>query len=311
MMQNQTSSSSKFYFSNDIEKIIESLFNEYGITIASRMGKEAYIYCLFHENFHSPALSINLKTGLWQCFNPSCGKKGNLRQLYKHITGKSLSRHLTIDPCELQKQIDKGFEEEKEEELSLDSMRVDYHSNEIELLQYLIDRGYSKQTLIDFEVCYSRVKNRVVIPVRDINYVLLGYIGRSIASDQEPKYLYNKGLKRKSLLFNLNNAKKYESVIVCEGSLDCMKVHQSGFKNCVATLGAKVSDEQVSLLRKFFDTIVIFSDNDDAGRSMRDAIITGCLGKEIFQMEIPDGLKDPGDLTEQQINQSFENKIYT
>lgn len=310
-MQNQTFSSSKLYFSNDIEKTIESLFSQYGITIASRMGKEAYIYCLFHENFHSPAMSVNLKTGLWQCFNPSCGSKGNLRQLYKHITGKSLSRHLTIDPCELQKQIDKGFEVDKEEELSLDSMRVDYSSDEIVLLKYLTDRGYSQQTLVDFDVCYSRVKDRVTIPVRDVNYTLLGYIGRSVSPDQEPKYLYNKGLKRKNVLFNLNNAKKYDSVIVCEGSLDCMKVHQAGFKNCVATLGAKVSDEQTSLLRKFFDTIVIFSDNDDAGRSMRDAIIAGCLGKEIFQMKVPDGYKDPGELTDQQIQQSFESKTYT
>jgi hypothetical protein len=310
-MQSQTFSSSKSYSTNKIQSIIETLFQEYGISIYNRLGQEIYIYCLFHDNHHSPAMSINIKTGLWQCFNPSCGKTGNLRQLYHHITGKSLSRHLTIDPIELQREIDKGFNKRKDEELSLESMRVDYSSSEIELLSYLLDRGYSKQTLIDFEVCYSRVKERVVIPVRSVNYELVGYIGRAVSNDQEPKYLYNKGLKRKTILFNLNNAKAYDSVIVCEGSLDCLKIHQAGFKNCVATLGAKVSQEQISLIRKFFDTVIVFSDDDEAGRSMRDDIITGCLGKEILLMQVPEGFKDPGDLTEQQIQQCFQSKIYT
>ena len=308
MMQNQISSHSRLISTDSIENIITKVFNEYGIHINNRIGNEIYVYCLFHENYHSPALSINVKTGLWQCFNPSCGKKGNLRQLYRHITGKSLSRQLTIDPKELQKEIDKGFIKDKEDFLEIDQIRIDYNSDQLNLLNPLLERGFTKQTLIDFEVGFSKIKNRVVIPVRDVSYNLVAFIGRAIEQDQTPKYLYNKGFKRKEVLFNLQNAKSYDSVIVCEGSLDCMKTHQAGFKNTVATLGAKFSDEQTKLLRRFFDTIVIFSDNDEAGRSMSDAIMGACLGKEMYRMQIPEHLKDPGDMTEEQIKESFNNK---
>lgn len=310
MIQSTKSSYSRFYSSSSVETIINTLFDQHGIHVTNRIGNELNIFCLFHENFHSPAMSINVKTGLWQCFNPSCGKKGNLRQLYRHLTGKSLSRELTIDPDELQREIDKGFQEDSDESLSIDSIKIDYESDDVSLLSSLFDRGYTKQSIIDFEIGYSKIKNRVVIPVRDISYNLIGFIGRAVDSDQSPKYLYNKGFKRKDVLFNLQNAKYYDSVIICEGSLDCIKVHQAGFKNVVATLGAKVSDPQIRLMRRFFDSIMIFSDNDDAGRSMRDGIIDGCRGKEIFQLDIPEGLKDPGDMTEKQIQQSIENKKY-
>jgi DNA primase len=213
-----------------------------------------------------------------------------------------------IDPKELQKQIDKGFEVEKDDELVIDHIKIDYLTDEVSYLKYLVDRGYSLNTLKDFEVGYSKVKERVVIPVRDSSYKLIAFIGRAIEQDQVPKYLYTSGFKRKLALFNIQNAKQYDSVIVCEGSLDCLKIHQAGFSNCVSTLGAKVSEEQIKMLRRNFDTIMIFSDNDEAGEAMRSAIINGCQGKEMYVLDIPDGCKDPGEMTEEQIQESFLNK---
>ena len=91
-----------------------------------------------------------------------------------------------------------------------------------------------------------------------------------------------------------------------------MKVSQAGYRNTVATLGAKISANQVKLIRRFFDSVIIFSDNDDAGSEMRDAIIEECRGKELFTVSIPDGLKDPGDMTQEQIVHAIENrKLHT
>lgn len=272
-------------------------------------AKEASLYCPFHKNTHSPAFNINLKTGLWQCFNPSCDRRGNFRQLYKHVTGKAFYKESVIDPVNLQYQIEMGLIQKKEEEISLDSIELDYSSQDaVRNLITLTERGYSLETLEYLEVGYSKIKERVVIPVRDAQYKVVGLIGRATLDGQEPRYLYNTGFKRAIVLFNIQNAKSFDECIVVEGSLDCAKVIQAGFKNCVATLGAKVSEQQVRMLRKYFDRIVIFSDRDEAGDAMKSAIMRSCEGKELFSMVIPDHAKDPGEMSEQEIQQSYNNK---
>lgn len=296
------------YSSNNLEQDIRSLFDSFNINIQTETGKEATIYCPFHKNTHSPAFYINLKTGLWQCFNPSCDKKGNFRQLYKHITGKSYGRENIVDPVNLQYQLEMSLNPPKEEELTLDSVRINYNSEELLNLQSLIERGFTKETLSFLEIGYSKVKDRVVIPVRNTQYEIVGLIGRAVHDWQDPRYLYNKGFKRADVLFNIQNAKRFDECIVVEGSLDCAKVIQAGYVNCVATLGAKVSANQVSMLKKWFDRIIIFSDKDDAGDAMRHAIIDSCEGKELFKMVIPDNLKDPGEMSEQEIQKSYTYK---
>jgi DNA primase len=159
-----------------------------------------------------------------------------------------------------------------------------------------------------FEVGFSIEKNRVVIPVRSHNYELVGLIGRAIESTQQPRYLYNKGFKRADVLFNIHNAKNYNSVIVVEGSVDCMFVHQAGYPNVVATLGAAVSKNQGNMIRRFFDKVILFCDNDEAGMAMRCAMIEMCRGKEISVARIPEGVKDPAEMTKEQIAEAINNK---
>lgn len=299
---------SKLFSSSNIESDIRKLFSDYNITIQSESGKEATIYCPFHKNTHSPAFYINLKTGLWQCFNPSCDKRGNFRQLYKHVSGKSYGRENEIDPKYLQYQLDKAITDKEDTSLSIESIEIDYDSDESLVLTPLVERGLSIDTIRYLEIGYSKIKERIVIPVRDAQYKVVGLIGRAIYDWQEPRYLYNKGFKRADVLFNIQNAKYFEECIVVEGSLDCAKVVQSGFKNCVATLGAKISENQANMLRRYFDKIIIFSDNDDAGSAMRDAIIRSCDGKDISIMVIPDHAKDPCEMSELEIKQSYENR---
>ena len=288
---------------------IDRLFEDYHVDVKSVSGDEYIIFCPFHKNVNTPSFYINSKTGLWQCFNPSCDKKGNFRQLFRHITGRSFDSSVKIDPAELQKKIDAGFIKDKEEELNLSAVEIDY-TNEQQLgkIQPFIDRGLSLNTLKYFEIGFSEAKSRIVIPVRNHYYKVVGFIGRAIDQEQQPRYLYNKGFKRADVLFNLQNAKHYSDVIIVEGSVDAMKVHEAGFPNVVATLGAQVSSFQSRLLRKYFDNIIIFSDNDSAGDAMRDAIIGLCRGKNIFTAQVSQGCKDPGDMNKIQIQQSINIK---
>lgn len=307
------SSSLKSFSVYSMESQIRELFEKSNIMIESQNGQEFNLYCPFHKNRNSPAFFINIKTGLWQCFNPSCGKKGNFRQLYKHITGKPYGKDVTLDPVALKKQIENGFRKNDYiEELDITDVEIDYENeNELANIQMFYDRGLSYETLEYFEIGYSTVKERIVIPVRDQSYKLVGFIGRAIKPEQEPRYLYNKGFKRADVLFNIQNAKKYDSCIIVEGSVDAMMVHQAGFPNVVSTLGAQVSANQIKMIKRCFDSIIIFSDNDDAGNAMKSDIINLCRGKEIYTVENNTGCKDPGEMTSMQIQEIINNKKHT
>lgn len=296
----------------NLEKQIEDLFDKYNIDVKASTGQEFTIYCPFHKNLHTPSFYINYKTGLWQCFNPSCGKKGNFRQLYRQITGKIFAQNSKLDIVSLKNELDRALSyRDKDDDIVLDTVQIDYEDSEqIKFLIPLHERGLSYKTLEKFEIGFSKSKNRIVIPVRNQQYKIVGLIGRAIESTQEPRYLYNKGFKRADVLFNIQNAKNFSEVIVVEGSVDVMKVHEAGFPNVVATLGAQVSKNQVVLLKKYFDRIIIFSDNDDAGNAMRDAIIDLCRGKEIYTAKISDGLKDPAEMQVQDIIDSIQNKTH-
>lgn len=309
MMQMQTSSSSKSFSIGNMENQILELFKNYNIDIITDGGNELNIFCPFHKNLNSAAFYINKKTGLWQCFNPSCAKRGNFRQLYRQITGKSYSKNIAIDPVALAKEIERGFRTDQDSnELDIDNVSIDYNSNEqTNVLDQFIERGIDLETLEYFEVGYSDIKKRIVIPVRDANYKLVGFIGRATMDHQQPRYLYNKGFKRADVLFNIQNAKHHPSCIVTEGSVDAMMVHQAGYNNVVATLGAQVSPNQIKMLKRYFDHIVIFSDNDEAGFAMRSDIIDLCRGKKITEAKIAEGCKDPGEMTKEQIQFSIEN----
>lgn len=297
--------------STSLEKNIRDLFDNYNIQIQNEGMNEVNIFCPFHKNLHSPAFYINMKTGLWQCFNPSCGEKGNFRKLYKKITGKSFGRDLKLDHVTLSNELERSLKYQVEEKKYLDisDIEIDYNDEDaVSNLQTFVERGLELSTLRYFEVGFSDKKNRIVIPVRDAQYNAVGFIGRAILDEQEPRYLYNQGFKRADVLFNIQNAKQHDACIVVEGSVDAMFVHQSGFPNVVATLGSKISEYQFKLLRKYFDQIIIFSDNDEAGEQMRDDILDACVGKELYTVTLPEHKKDPGEMTKTEIIKTIENK---
>jgi DNA primase len=285
---------------------IQKLLDRANVNIQSQGIEEIAIYCPFHRNTDSASCYVNTKTGLWQCFNPSCGAKGNYAQLHRRLLNENPSERHVVDPQTLRFKLNKALSKDEELELSMDNLILDYDLDSAKL-ETLLNRGFELETLKYFEVGFSDKKQRIVIPVRDGSYKVAGMIGRAVHEGQEPRYLYTTGFKRAKILFNLCNAKCYESVIVVEGSLDAMKVHQAGFPNVVATLGSKISEIQFLYLRKCFNEIIIFSDNDVAGEAMKCSIMVSCLGWKIRQIDYPDGRSDPGDMTDDEIRQAVDN----
>jgi DNA primase len=289
---------------------IYNFVNEH-LTIVDEPGDELACYCPFHENTDSPAFYINKHTGLWHCFNAQCGQKGRYTTLVKRLTGVEsvLVQDVSTDKLEQMLTVagkieDEGFDE------AMDRITINYRDPvEVSRLQYLIDRGFHPSVLEHFEVGFSKVQGRAVIPVRDENFKVVGFVGRATSDEVMPKYKYTDKFPRRNIILNLCNAKQYDMAIVVEGSLDHIMVHQAGFPNVVSTMGSTVSPEQLALLNKYFSSLVIFSDNDAAGDNMKGAIIEGAPKKELFVVQYPEGPKDPGDMSSLQIQEAIHTRI--
>jgi DNA primase len=286
---------------------IEEYIVSHGVEVVRDDGAELACLCPFHKNTDSPAFYINKNTGLWICFNPSCAKRGSIRDLMEFFGDKKpLIKEHSLS--EIQKLLVEDEPPQAEDwDASLESIRLKFPGDE-EKCEYFINRGFSTETLQYFEIGFSSKRRRFVIPARNEQSRLVGFIGRTPDANVQPKYLYSKGFPRKDILFNLNHAKRYDSVVVVEGSLDAIKIHQAGFSNVVATLGATVTANHISLLNKYFDEIIIFSDNDEAGQHMAQLIISGCSGKMVKVVDYSETeLKDPGDMGPDLISDMIHN----
>lgn len=143
---------------------------------------------------------------------------------------------------------------------------------------YLSRRGIHADTAVHFGAGYyagpGLLRGRVVIPIHNEHGQLLAYAGRSI--DQVgPKYKLPGGFAKSQVLFNLHRAlaQGQDSVIVVEGFLDCMKVHQSGHACVVALMGCRLSAEQEKLLLERFRKTVWMLDGDLAGQQATRSIV--------------------------------------
>ena len=174
---------------------------------------------------------------------------------------------------------------------------------------YLFGRGLTVPTISTFGLGFcSRgiMRGRIAIPLHDATDNLIGYAGRAVDETQakeEGKYKLPKNLSKKHVLFNLNRARNHieAGLIVVEGYFDAMRVHQAGFPNVVALMGATVSDDQQQLLLDCTDRLALMFDGDEAGIAcMREFYRR--LRRKLFLKEIHLGTgEQPDALSEDRI----------
>ena len=140
--------------------------------------------------------------------------------------------------------------------------------------------GYTDRELIDANLCstgkngklYDRFRNRVMFPIFDLRGSVIAFGGRTIEKDGEPKYLNSSDtlvFKKGRNLFSMNFAKKTQSkrLILAEGYMDVIAIHQGGFENVVASLGTALTPDQCRLMRQYAEEVVISYDSDAAGQN--------------------------------------------
>lgn len=149
--------------------------------------------------------------------------------------------------------------------------------NGAELVEYLRSKGFEDELIKDAGLASyserhgmsSQFWNRVMFPIQDINHRVIGFGGR-VMGDGEPKYLNSPETavfdKRRNL-YGLNYARTARSgnIILCEGYMDVIAMHQAGFTQAVASLGTAFTAEQATLLRRYTDNVLLAYDSDGAG----------------------------------------------
>jgi DNA primase len=113
----------------------------------------------------------------------------------------------------------------------------------------------------------------------------------------ETRYVYSKGFQRRNFLYGSRQFKAdNDKVFLVEGSLDCIRMHQLGFTNTVASMGTKVSPTQRSLLKRLGSEVILAFDNDPAGvvASKEQSQLLLREGYRVGHLRYPQG--DPGDI---------------
>ena len=166
-------------------------------------------------------------------------------------------------------------------------------------------KGYTEQELIDADLVgqkngriYDRFRNRLMFPIIDVRGNVIGFGGR-VLDDSKPKYLNTSETlifnKRKNL-FGLNFAKKtkHDYIILVEGNIDVVALHQHGFDNAVASLGTSLTEEHAVLLSRYTEQVVLTYDSDEAGqRAAQRAIpMLEKVGIKVKVLQMVDA-KDP------------------
>lgn len=145
-----------------------------------------------------------------------------------------------------------------------------------DLYRYLRSKGYGDDILrdtglftMDERGTYDKFWNRVMFPILDVNSRVVGFGGR-VMGDGEPKYLNSPEtmiFDKSRNLYGLNYARtsRERYLLICEGYMDVIAMHQAGFTNAVASLGTAFTSQHAALLKRYTDTVVLTYDSDGAG----------------------------------------------
>ena len=191
------------------------------------------------------------------------------------------------------------------------------------LIVYLQREGYQ---LSDIQKCglirpnkqngyYDYFRNRIMFPIFNIRGDVVGFGGR-VMDNSLPKYLNSPETKifnKSNILYGLNFARKNinnRQMILVEGYMDVIALHQAGFKNVVASLGTSLTKYHGQLLKKYCDEVIICFDGDTAGikATMRSVDILNEVECQFRIMTLPEG-KDPDDFIKFYGDEAFKEQI--
>lgn len=307
----------RIYDGQDLEKVLVY----YGLCDVSLQSK-IKIVCPFHGDIN-PSMSVDFANGRFFCFgcglkgnaldfvkyaNPDCGEIECMMKLEKIVHSEKVCK-LNIVKKERRKAGSKILLYKADDyfyglkEIDWNHVKTDQQKA---VREYMRGRGFNERALnvSDCRVSYNEAYP-IIFPILD-NGVFSGWVSRTTSKliEQERKYLYNKGFRKRDVLCG-----QYEEnaiCYVCEGFLDYLSLKTRGkIKNVVAFLGWHASDRQIDKLKnKNINTVVCALDNPQIDKSGEKGLK---LLREYFNVipfPYPKGKKDPGEMSEEQIQRA-------
>lgn len=193
------------------------------------------------------------------------------------------------------------------------------------LLRHMRQKGYSYEELYEANLAnrsekegkvrfYDSFRNRVMVPIIDARGNVVAFGGR-VLDDSKPKYINSSDtlVYKKSLgVFGLNFAKnsKEQSLILVEGYMDAISLHQAGFDNVIACLGTALTSEMAHLLSRYCEEVVLSYDADEAGQkaTARAIGIFNSIGMKLRVVHLSGG-KDPDEILRKYGPERFRSLI--
>ena len=191
-----------------------------------------------------------------------------------------------------------------------------------DLYRYLKKLDYSDEVLKEsglFNIdekrgMYDKFWNRVIYPIMDANSRVIGFGGR-VMGDGKPKYLNSPETKifdKSRNLYGLHVARssRRKNLIICEGYMDVISMHQAGFTNAVASLGTALTSQQAGLLKRYTDEVLILYDSDDAGvrAALRAIPMLRAAGLATKVVSLKPH-KDPDEFIQKEGKEAFEERL--
>ena len=205
------------------------------------------------EKAERKALLLEINKKAAQYFYYQLRREGG-KSAYQYLTGRGLSEE-TI------KKFGLGYSDKYSDDL----------------YKYMKAKGYSDELLRESGLfnaderrgMYDKFWNRVIFPIMDVNNRVIGFGGR-VMGDGKPKYLNSPETKifdKSRNLYGLNVARttRKNYLILCEGYMDVISMHQAGFTNAVASLGTALTSGHASLLKRYTQEVFLLYDSDEAG----------------------------------------------
>ena len=234
----------------DFLKSIEKLAGEVGLTLPTTFGKSSQK--IRSKSFNS-ILDVNKLASLYftDCLKNTPSNSATLF-LKNRISSSEMS----------------------------DIFKLGYAPNKNKgLFNFLSNKGYEKDLIIKSGLCnkndkgefYDRFRDRIIFPIHNSTYEIVGFGGRALSSSANAKYLNSpetEVFQKGKLLFNENNCKKNlngNDVIIVEGCMDVIALNKVGIKNCVAPLGTAVTLDQVNRIWRISKSPIFAFDGDISG----------------------------------------------
>lgn len=278
-----------------------------------------------------PSLGIMVdEPYLFNCY--SCGFRGSIEWLVAEVlqinileASRWLSQRYDFDG-DYKRRIDekarlrlKAYDELWGKEEQMKEYPESYFKPFRKIHRYTLDRGFSKEIAVKYEIGYDKSQRRIVMPVRNKAGFIVGLYGRTIDNDALVKYLvFNYtdefkvvGFDRGQVVFRNKTSNRKKSALVVESGLDVPWADQQDITDkvdVVAILGSKMTKRQAEELSEY-EEVILALDNDFAGRKGTEIAIRLLKNRtKVTVAEYPNDNKDLGDCTKEEIESMIKDR---